>query len=144
LKFDLLKIDLAENIEGCANFQWFEALWLNKAKMHVFPANESIYLNLVSTAKLMQRIRSIFGEPLIVTSWYRPKEYNKTIGGAENSYHVRGLACDFQVRNMHINDAKDALKPHLERLNIRMEDIKGNWIHIDQGDPGSSKRFFKP
>jgi uncharacterized protein YcbK (DUF882 family) len=35
--------------------------------------------------------------PLIINSGYRTSEYNKKVGGAENSFHMKGMAADIDV-----------------------------------------------
>jgi len=42
----------------------------------------------------LQAIRDAMGQPLKPTSGTRCKYWNQKIGGAENSYHLQGLAVD--------------------------------------------------
>ena len=51
--------------------------------------------------KISARLVEICGElrgdtPLIVTSAYRTPEHNEKVGGAKNSYHIRGEAVDLK------------------------------------------------
>lgn len=39
---------------------------------------------------------------LIITSGYRSKEYNKSIGGSDKSWHCKGLAIDFYFKNVNV------------------------------------------
>lgn len=43
---------------------------------------------------LLQYIRDIVKKPLIINSGYRTASYNKKVGGAKNSYHIKGRAFD--------------------------------------------------
>lgn len=108
----------------------------------------------------MDKIRERIGIPIIVHVWIRPKsvnnpnhsrhgqDYNLFIGSkSTKSGHIFGQAIDF-----HVSGYSDAAKcsnirrkilPWLEELDIRMEDIDGNWIHIDT-KPVINFRFFKP
>ena len=43
---------------------------------------------------LLEPVRQMIGVPLIVTSGYRSLLLNDKIGGAANSYHIRGCAAD--------------------------------------------------
>jgi hypothetical protein len=42
----------------------------------------------------LEEIRARTGRPITVTSGYRPREYNREVGGASNSCHIDGLAAD--------------------------------------------------
>ena len=43
---------------------------------------------------VLDRLRSEWGRPIIVTSGYRCKELNAAVGGARNSQHLKGQAAD--------------------------------------------------
>jgi len=47
----------------------------------------------------LDELRERVEEPLIVTSSYRSIEYNKIVGGAENSLHLSGNAVDLSCNN---------------------------------------------
>ena len=47
------------------------------------------------------RLRQICNFPFAIASGYRTKEYNKKIGGAENSAHMRGYAADIYCDNSY-------------------------------------------
>lgn len=58
-----------------------------------------------ATVRGADKLRSLCGFPLKVNSAYRSPEYNRHIGGVDKSYHVRGMAIDFSVKD----DAKLAI-----------------------------------
>jgi uncharacterized protein YcbK (DUF882 family) len=126
-----------------------EALWLpswSRLATEKDGLNDKIRGNIVRTAKILDKIRTLFDSPLIVSSFYRPIVYNKEIGGAPLSYHREGLACDFNIQGKSADEVRAALKPYLTKFKIRMEDLPGSsWVHIDLGMPRSEQgRFFKP
>lgn len=43
---------------------------------------------------MLEALRQKLGVPLIINSGYRCPTHNANVGGAKNSYHVQGLACD--------------------------------------------------
>lgn len=45
-------------------------------------------------ARLLDQVREDWGEPICVTSWYRPPAVNARIGGTPNSMHITGGAAD--------------------------------------------------
>lgn len=139
-----MMLGLGNQIDNCQNFWWYEALRLPKWGIHCWPKNLEHRDNIIRTARKLELIRGVIGKPMVITSWYRPVVYNKLIGGASNSAHIDGLACDFVVRGMTIEDATFILKSKLDHLKIRMEDHSGNWLHIDLREPGPGGRFFKP
>lgn len=47
----------------------------------------------------LQSLRDHLGKPLILTSAYRSRSHNRRVGGAKNSYHMRGVAFDVRMEN---------------------------------------------
>ena len=47
--------------------------------------------------QLLQPLRDLLGEPVIVTSGYRSQAVNDAVGGSIESYHMDGLAADIVV-----------------------------------------------
>lgn len=46
---------------------------------------------------VLDTIREYTGKPVVVSSGVRCKNHNKSVGGVENSYHLKGRAADFSV-----------------------------------------------
>ncbi len=57
-------------------------------------------------AKEFDAIREAWGGPLGVASGYRPEPINRQVGGASNSYHVKGMALDIYPIN-NVDDPTD-------------------------------------
>lgn len=50
--------------------------------------------------ELLEKIREHFNAPITINSGYRSPKHNRDIGGAENSYHVKGMAADIVVQGV--------------------------------------------
>lgn len=46
----------------------------------------------------LQKARDHFGVAIIITSAYRTESHNKKVGGAKNSYHLKGQAADHHAK----------------------------------------------
>lgn len=47
--------------------------------------------------KKIQRVRTLRGRAIVVTSGYRTKRHNRKVKGNRNSQHMRGLAVDIST-----------------------------------------------
>lgn len=63
------------------------------------PATLDEISNLKTTAAMMEHVRLMLAEPVIVTSAFRSEEVNKKVGGSLTSSHRFGYAVDFKTRN---------------------------------------------
>jgi len=59
---------------------------------------------------VLQSLREHFNSPIKVTSGNRCPEYNSSVGGSKNSYHIRGRAADIQVKGVKPIVIQDYLK----------------------------------
>lgn len=50
----------------------------------------------------LQRLRTMLGQPIEVYSYYRSPDYNRQVGGAEDSQHLLGRALDTPLLNGNI------------------------------------------
>ena len=76
----------------------------------------------------LEELRKGLGQPVFVSSGYRCPRHNTAVGGAKNSYHMKGMAADIYVHNVSVED-----------LYQRAQDIElfngfglyDNFIHLD-------------
>ena len=50
--------------------------------------------------RMLDDLRRAMGHPLFLNSGYRSPEHNAAVGGARNSYHMRGVAFDVRMANV--------------------------------------------
>ena len=48
---------------------------------------------------IIQTLRDILGVQIVVNSGFRTEEYNKKVGGAKDSLHLKGMAIDFTLNS---------------------------------------------
>lgn len=119
-------VELQQPILPGGHFTWAEATH-NGSRV---PATVEVVANIRRIAAALREVRHRLGdEPLRVTSWYRPPQVNRMVGGSPNSRHIQGDAVDF---------AHPRLSPRevYERLNAWWNDRGGlaygaGFVHID-------------
>lgn len=68
-------------------------------------------LEILRTALFMEKVRAFLGgKPITVNSGYRCPVWNKHVGGEPNSFHMRGMACDFTVAGMTPDEVQAKLE----------------------------------
>lgn len=70
------------NTKAAEDVKW---IWNNDVEKHT---------------KMLQDLRNRIGV-ITVTSWYRTPSFNKSVGGASNSLHLRALATDCWWKNLN-------------------------------------------
>jgi zinc D-Ala-D-Ala carboxypeptidase len=95
--------------------------------------------NLKRLGETMERIREILGGlPVTVLSGYRSPPVNEAVGGAENSAHLFGLACDFVCPDFGTPlDICHDLESYLDVLMIDQlinEMPPDGWVHVGLSD----------
>jgi zinc D-Ala-D-Ala carboxypeptidase len=100
-------------------------------------------LNLEQLAATMEKVRNVCGSnPITITSGYRCDALNKACGGASNSAHMFGLACDFIVPafGSPLNVCK-AIEPHLKEWGIdQLIHEYNDWTHLAISVPVETAR----
>jgi len=150
MKPEVRSVDINDRIPGSVNFKWAEALWLPCWQIYCYPSDAQAQ-EIIRLAQVMDSVRNRCGaKPVNVTSWLRPLNYNQWptpygVSGAKQSAHCLGQAVDFTIATKTSNEVREILRPELERLKIRMENLPGShWVHIDRREPGGGGRYFIP
>ena len=89
--------------------------------------SDTIVLHTDFIVDKLQKIRSHFNKPVTINSAYRNPTHNKKVGGASNSYHVKGRAFDIVVKGVTPNEvAKYAQSIGIKGI------IRYSWgVHVD-------------
>lgn len=97
------------------------------------PVPASLMPNIIRLAGELQKLRDYIGKPIRINSAYRTPEYNKRIGGAKNSMHVKGMAADITVKGMTSTELYDTIEKLIAE---KVVDFKGvgvynTFVHVD-------------
>jgi predicted chitinase/uncharacterized protein YcbK (DUF882 family) len=58
------------------------------------PHDTTLQNNILTIMRELEKIRTDYGKPIIITSGYRPEQINRAVGGVSDSQHIRGTAVD--------------------------------------------------
>lgn len=86
--------------------------------------------NLTYTAEMLDRVRSLLGVPVLVSSAYRSPAVNAAVGGAKTSQHMLGQAVDFTAPSFGTPQqvANAIRKSHIPFDQLILE--YGRWVHL--------------
>lgn len=76
---------------------------------------------------ILQKIRDHYGKPIIITSGYRPLEYNKSVNGATASLHTEGRAADIRINGI----TPKSLSKYCQTIGVKGIGIYKDFVHID-------------
>lgn len=107
--------------------------------------NEEVDDNVNELLKRINIIRALYGKPMTLSSGWRPSEYNKSIGGAPNSNHCKGLALDVKDTDGEFKKFVTSNLYKFSLLGLYMEQFSWTptWVHIQIVPPASGARFFE-
>lgn len=88
---------------------------------------------------VLQYIRTYLNTPIVVTSTYRTKKHNDSLGSSELSQHRRGKAIDFKVLDAQkeaelknvFRDRKGELWDAIRQIGLNGVGIYNSFFHID-------------
>jgi len=99
--------------------------------------------NLVALVdNVLDPLRKLFGEPIIVNSGFRCTKLNKLVGGAKNSQHTKGMAADIRTVQNTTYDNKRlfdvAMKSGLP-FDQLIDEYGYQWVHISFKKDGGNR-----
>jgi hypothetical protein len=57
--------------------------------------SQDVILVAINTAKNMEKVRTLLGNPIHIDSWIRCLQLNRALGSKDTSQHIKGEAVDF-------------------------------------------------
>ncbi len=91
---------------------------------------------------LLQPLRDVWGEPMIINSGFRSEETNKAVGGVVNSQHKEGKAVDVIVDNPR-KLQQELINSDLEwDQSILYDDGKNCFLHLSYNEGRNRKQVL--
>lgn len=96
-----------------------------------FPAE--VVQNLAILAEQLQALRDEVKKPITVLSGYRSPAHNLKIGGAKESFHVKGMASDLQVSGMKPAELAEVIEKLIKEGKMKQGGIGiyPTFVHYD-------------
>lgn len=96
-----------------------------------FPAE--IVQSLTILATQLQALRTELGRSITITSGYRSPAHNLKVGGAKDSFHVRGMAADIQVSGFNPKQVYDTIEKLIKEGKMKEGGLGlyKSWVHYD-------------
>jgi hypothetical protein len=91
--------------------------------------NEQEIANLKRLATLLETVRTIVNNPIVINSGFRSKEVNDSVGSKDSSQHRLGCAADIRVLNMTPFQVVSAIKNSVIRFDQLILEFN-SWTHI--------------
>ena len=87
---------------------------------------------LIALAATLEKVRSLFNRPIIVSSGYRSDAVNTKVGGSKTSAHSLGYAADFTVKGLSVREVCEKLVQSNIKFDQLIDEKRGNttWIHL--------------
>lgn len=95
------------------------------------------------TAAILQPLRSYLNEQVVITSGFRSKEVNAAVNGSPDSFHMSGMAADFNVKSFQ--KAVDFIQDYLEFTELGIYQTKKGvirFLHVAYNPLSLSKEVF--
>lgn len=104
--------------------------------------------NILLVCAELEKVRTFFGAPVIISSGFRCPELNALVGGSKSSQHMTGSAADFTVSGY--GDWKgmgfvfEWCRNHLNYGQLILEAPAGRapWIHLGLPRPGRPRTSY--
>jgi uncharacterized protein YcbK (DUF882 family) len=96
---------------------------------------ENLIPNVKELAKNLQVLRDEIGESLTINSGYRSPAWNKKVGGAKNSMHLKAMASDLVCKSLTPKQLKAVIEKLIKEGKMKNGGIGlyPSFVHYDIG-----------
>lgn len=101
---------------------------------------EWVLPNIRELAHNLQVLRDNVQAPIVINSGYRSPQHNKRVGGATNSYHLKGMAADIVVKGLSPSRVADIIEDLIE-LGLMKNGGLGRYDTFTHYDIGPVRRW---
>ena len=103
-----------------------------RLKINNTPTNEIIRNLQYGVSMVLDPLRRIHQQPIIITSGYRCVQLNKAVGGVPSSWHTKGNAADIHIKDE--NEAREIFNilktlPSVDTA-LFEHSRQSQWIHV--------------
>jgi len=124
--------------------QYFRVYEVTQGDKRRVPQDPNVIENIVEHARNLDKVREQWKEYLesqgkgqyshaiSVTSWYRPPEVNREVGGVPNSQHINGSASDTQPVNGLLWEYQRWLDKHIWSNKALGYGAPRGFVHLDE------------
>lgn len=139
-----------------ANISYREAthsLTAKRERIDNTPSESQLANMKVLAEKIFEQIRTHFGRPINIASFFRCKSLNQVVGGADNSQHmaIKGAAMDIDNDNNNQvgptnKEIFDYVKDNLEFDQLIYEygdDKNPDWVHVSYNEGKNRKQVLR-
>ena len=125
--------DVVLYLSGCTHFSYNEFVNSSSASLIGCPnypiglKGRFFFCNYIVFSHILERVRSILGRPVLITSGYRCFRLNSAVGGAKKSYHIRYRAVDIAVNPSEAASLESLL---VARFKAKEFIVGHNYLHI--------------
>lgn len=113
------------------NFSWAEATVTQYRGIDNTIPDTYVKGNVIKTANEMEKVRALLGSSIIVNSWFRCLELNRSLGSKDTSDHITGCAVDF-ISPKFGTPLDICRKLIVARVSIGFKQLilEHTWVHI--------------
>lgn len=114
------------------NFTLKELTATNYPDLQRAPEVEHVINLTYLCAAVLQPLRDMYGQPIIINSGFRSPALNKRVGGVENSFHLQGLAADIFIKSQAEAFALFCLLKTIPAVDLCLFEKKdgAKWLHV--------------